>query len=141
MPEARAGLWVSAFNRILEHPFIGHGPFYAVQRGIEFWYWPHNGYLYVAHLIGFIGLAFYLLMLALLWRLTWTADPDLGDRSYARAFLVIGNAQLLIFMVDQLKIDYLRNPVYTLQVWLMFAMIVAANKVARTESAATPPRS
>jgi hypothetical protein len=41
-------------------------------------------------------------------------------------------------MVDQLKIDYPRNPIYTSVVWLMFASIVAAAGVVRRQ--ASEPR-
>ena len=141
MPESRAELWTSAFNRMMEHPFIGHGPYYVIDRGISFWYWPHNGYLYIAHLVGLIGLGFYLWILARLWRMSASAQQSLTGPSYARAFLVIANIQLLVFLVDQLKIDYARNHIYTFQVWLLFANIAAAYQIVRRESRApaAPP--
>jgi O-antigen ligase len=131
MPSGRAELWASAFKRMMEHPFIGHGPYYTIQRGLGFWYWPHNGYLYIGNLVGLIGLGFYLWLLARLWRLSRPLASDLHDANYARAYLNIARVQLVVFIVDQTKIDFMRNPTYQFQVWLFFAYIVAAYQASR----------
>ncbi len=129
LPEGRAATWVQAFDRWLEHPIIGHGPYYSLEKGLTFWYWPHNVYLYIANIVGVIGLAFFVW---LLWRMWWlsgrfgsgTQDPD-----YTRAWLAYAHVQLLVFAVDQLKIDYLRNPIYQFQVWIMFGLLVAGLQI------------
>jgi O-antigen ligase len=141
MPATRAELWKSAFNRMMDHPFIGHGPHYVIERGVGFWYWPHNGYLYIGHMVGLIGLTFYLAILYRLWRMSSIGRQSLTGTSYARAFLVVANTQLLVFIVDQLKIDYARNAIYTTVVWLMFANIVAAYQIVRREESAERPAS
>ena len=46
--------------------------------------------------------------------------------------------QLVLFAVDQVKIDFLRNNVYQFQVWLLFASIVIAHRIAREESERQP---
>jgi O-antigen ligase len=141
MPEARADLWMRAFDRMMMHPILGHGPHYALQIGVRTYYWPHNGYLYIGNLLGFTGLTFYLLLLWKLFRLSRVPSPSLSDPSYARAFLTAGRVQLAIFAIDQMKIDYLRNPMYTFQVWLMIASIVAAAGIVarRSEAPVAPP--
>ncbi|HYN63680.1 MAG TPA: O-antigen ligase family protein, partial [Candidatus Limnocylindrales bacterium] len=134
LPAARLTLWRSAFERMMEHPIIGHGPVYMVEKGLSFWYWPHNGYLYIGNMVGIVGLSCFLWLLWRLWRLSRPPGTDLKDPNYARAFLIIGHVQLLVFMVDQMKIDFARIPTYTYQIWLMFASIVAAHQIARTSS-------
>jgi hypothetical protein len=140
MPEARSMLWQAAFERMMEHPIIGHGPVYTIQREIGFYFWPHNGYLYIGNLVGLVGLGFFLWLLYRLWTISRPIVRDLNDPNYARAYLLIGHVQLLVFMVDQTKIEFMRNPVYPFQVWMMFASIVAAHRLARTSPAPAASR-
>ena len=137
VPDDRVMAWKDGWMRFLEHPLIGHGPYYARQTGTHQWFWPHNGYLYIANLVGAIGLGFYVAILVGLMRCSSReASDDLRDVSYARAFLLIGNAQILLFVIDQTKIDYLRNPIYEFEVWILFAMVVSAYRIATAERAA-----
>jgi O-antigen ligase len=131
MPTSRASIWKSAFERMMIHPIIGHGPVYDTTKGIDFWFWPHNGYLYLGNLVGFVGLTFYLWLLFGLWKISRTTGPDLRDTNYARAYLAIGHVQLVVFMVDQLKIDLLRNPIYPFQIWLLLAYIISAHRLSQ----------
>jgi len=139
MPAARAMIWESAVERMMIHPWIGHGPFYNTDKGIDFWYWPHNGYLYVGNLVGIVGLTCYLWLLFNLWRCSRPVGTDLKDANYARAYLLIAHVQLVVFAVDQLKIDFLRNPTYPFQVWLLFAYIVSAHRLSRGSEAVPAP--
>jgi hypothetical protein len=139
MPVSRAPIWQSAFERMMIHPIIGHGPVYTTDKGIDFWFWPHNGYLYVGNLVGFVGLACYLWLLAKLFMISRPVSLDLRDPNYARAYLLIAHVQLAVFLVDQLKIDFLRNGVYPFQVWLLFAYIVSAHRLAQDPAPARAP--
>ncbi len=130
MPDNRVEVWANAVDRAMLHPLIGHGPFYAPIQGLEYW-WPHNVYLYVANLIGFVGLGFFLLLLGRLLWLVRPATDDLRHPDYAKAALIICQAQLAIFLVNETKIDYLRNAIYQFVVWVMFASMVATAMLAR----------
>jgi len=132
VPEAREAPWANAWARSLVHPILGQGPWYGELPGYEVW-WPHNVYLFFANIIGYPGLLFYLALLAGLFKLTRPVVDDLRHQSYADAFLIVAQAQLIMFCLNELKIDYLRNPNYTFQVWLMFANWTAAYLVSRDE--------
>jgi hypothetical protein len=95
--------------------------------------WPHNLYLYIANLVGFPGLLFFLAILFGLWRLLRPVVDDLRHRSYADAYLIVARAQLVLFAINELKIDFLRNGNYTFQIWLMFATWTAGYLVSRDE--------
>jgi len=41
---------------------------------------------------------------------------------------------LFMFLIDQLKIDYLRNGTYSYFVWFLFGLILAVGNVARREA-------
>ena len=53
------------------HPILGQGPYYGEIPGYEAW-WPHNLYLFVANLVGYPGLLFFLIILYGLWVYTWS---------------------------------------------------------------------
>lgn len=135
MPDSRAGTWTDAWTRGMEHPLIGHGLYYSAERGLKTWYWPHNLYLYVFNAVGFIGLGIFLWLMVSFWRALRTPVDNLADPDYTRAYMLVGQAQLVFFMVDQFKIEYWRNPTYQFQIFLMFAFWIAAHRVASHEAA------
>jgi O-antigen ligase len=130
VPEARAAPWTNAWKRALVHPILGQGPYYDELPGYEYW-WPHNVYLFIANLYGFPGLGFYLMLLGGLVMLLRPVVDDLKHESYADAYLIVARAQLFLFMLNELKIDYLRNAIYQFQVWQFFGMWTAAYLVSR----------
>ncbi len=130
VPEAREGAWTNAWNRAWVHPILGQGPFYDELPGYEYW-WPHNVYLFIANLYGFPGLGLYLSLLIGLWILMKPTVSDLRHPSYADAYLIIGRTQLIMFALNELKIDYLRNPIYQFQVWQMFGTWTVTYLVAK----------
>lgn len=132
VPEARQDTWSNAWGRAWVHPFLGQGPYYTDIPGFHR-VWPHNVYLYIANIIGFPGLFFYLLLLIGLVMILRPVVDDLNHASYADAYLIIARTQLFMFMVDELKIDFLRNSIYQFQVFLMFGTWVAAYMVSRSE--------
>jgi O-antigen ligase len=145
VPDTRAKVWPDAWNRIFEHPLIGHGPNYSSLSGTHYYAWPHCLYLYVANNVGFIGLAVFLWLLWTFFRMSRPTTDDLRGGDYVRSYMIVAHVQMLVFMVDQIKIEYLRNENYQFQVWMMFALITAGYQVARAaegpgRSAAVPQR-
>ena len=137
MPDDRAGSWQNAWGRAMVHPLMGSGPSYGDVKGWELW-WPHNVYLYYADIIGFTGLLFFLWLLFKLFRLTQPQTDDLTHPNYAKAAVLVCRAQLVIFTVNEFKIDYLRNNIYLFPVWAMFATWTATALIARRSAAAAP---
>jgi hypothetical protein len=119
-----------SLNRALVHPILGQGPYYDHMWGFLD-VWPHNVYLYIANLIGFPGLGFYLMLLFGLGRILKPTVDDLNHDSYADAYLVVARTQLILFIINELKIDFLRNSIYVFQVFLWFGTWTAAYLVSR----------
>ena len=119
----------------MTHPWIGQGPAYVAIFGFGFTY-PHNVYIYYANIVGFVGLGFFLLILVGLARMTVPTVDSLRHHDYARAFQLVAQAQFVTFVVNETKIDYLRNSSYTPVVWVMISMWVATYMVARSNQAA-----
>ena len=137
VPEARAGTWLNAWERALVHPILGQGPLYRELPGYELW-WPHNVYLFIANLIGFPGLLFFVLLLAGLVKILRPVVDDLRHASYADAYLIVARTQLFVFMLNEFKIDFLRNPIYIFQVWMWFGTWTAAYLVSRDHGVRSP---
>jgi hypothetical protein len=135
MPDDRADAWQNAWGRAMVHPLLGGGPDYGVRPGWKLT-WPHNGYLYYANIIGFTGLFFFLWMLVRYFTITRPQSDDFNHPDYAKASLLVCRAQLLIFALDEFKIEYLRSPIYIFVVWAMFAVWTATALIARRNAAA-----
>jgi O-antigen ligase len=129
VPDNRVTVWPAAWDRIFEHPFLGHGPYYTPLSGLRVYHWPHSMYLYVANNVGFIGFAIFAWLLWVLFRSTRPATDDLRHADSLQAFMLIARAQMVVFLVDEIKIEYLRNDIYAFQVWMMFGMMVAAHRL------------
>jgi len=130
MPDDRAETWQNAWGRAMTHPLIGSGPSFAEIPGWQFW-WPHNVYLYYANIVGFPGLLFFLALIGTAFAITRPQTDDLKDPDYAKACLLICHVQIVVFVIDEVKIDYLRNNIYLFPVWVMFALWGATAMIAK----------
>jgi O-antigen ligase len=140
MPDNRSIVWPQAWNRIFEHPFLGHGPYYSSLSGPRTYFWPHSLYLYVANNIGFIGFAVFAWLLWILFRITRPMTDDLRHADYLQGYMLIARTQMIVFLVDETKIEYLRNDIYSFQVWMLFGMMVAAHRVLASGAASADAR-
>lgn len=133
VPDSRVGAWTYATKYIAEAPLIGHGPYYSIEAGLEQRWWPHNLYLYYASIVGVIGLSFYLWFLWELWKLSRPRAPSLGSGSFLQGARLTFRVMLVQFMIDQTKIEYLRNERYSFFVWFFFGLILAVCTAAENE--------
>jgi O-antigen ligase len=134
VPDSRVGAWDYATKYIAEHPLIGHGTYYNIERGLETRWWPHNLYLYYASIVGLIGLSFFLWFLWDMWTLSRPRALSLGSGSYLQGARLAFRVMLVMFMADQIKIEYLRNERYSFFVWFFFGLVVAVSNAARKEA-------
>ncbi len=135
LPDSRSVVWRQAFENALDHPLIGHGPYYAARKGVEVQYWPHNVYLFYAYIVGFVGLAIYLWILWEVWRSSRPRAPSLGSGTFIQGASLLVRIQLFTFIIDQVKIDYLRNNIYSFYVWFLFGLTYAVGRIADREAA------
>ncbi len=130
IPENRVLAWGGALARALEHPIIGHGPGWDFSKAFETALWPHNLYLFYFNITGLFGLSTFLFLLWRLWRASSvTLGSSIRRSSFPDALLMIFNVTLLIFMIDQIKVDYPRNDVYMYFIWIFFGLIAAARNI------------
>lgn len=130
-PDSRRMPWQQAWERSLEHPWIGHGPHYDIRYTVTKMYGPHSSYLHYFYTIGAIGVGiFFWFLLTLLRMSVKYMGPRVGVRSFSTDLLAVIHIQLVVFIVDASKISYQRGVMYYLLCWLMFGMCAACYKVA-----------
>jgi O-antigen ligase len=145
IPYNRYWAWVGAVNRAREHLIIGHGPGWDFSRGLKLEFWPHNAYLFYLDIGGLFGLFGFVFLLVRLVKASFVSWKSSLVRSpLPEAFMKILNVSLVIFIIDQMKIDYLRNTIYLYFVWFFFGLIAATrNMILEKESirlASSPSR-
>jgi hypothetical protein len=135
LPESRT-FWPKILARVWEHPWIGHGPYYEFgeygREHLKKYMWPHNGYLYLLHIVGIFGTAAFVWMVFRLWFTTGRHCVDrLTGSSYTGSILLVWHIMLTIFIIDESKIEFLRSPTYQFFPWIVFALAMATLNVHR----------
>jgi O-antigen ligase len=133
MPDTRARVWNEAWVRIQESPWIGHGPYYFTgvdERNVHSNY-PHSLFLFLAHMIGIPGaIIFYGFLFAIIRRGYRAARAFATERSQFAYTVVILSSCMIIFLIDEMKISFLRYDQTQQFTWTMFALVLAASRVA-----------
>ncbi|MEO0973145.1 MAG: O-antigen ligase family protein, partial [Pseudomonadota bacterium] len=131
VPDSRKG-WFDVVRRIPEALTFGHGPRIVLEymsprflREVFIGY-PHNLYLFLLYSLGVVGFAAWMswfATLALHWARAarWERTQDLASE-----FPRLGAVVLLTFLVDSMKIEFLRFQVvdyqhYQFTLWAIFA--------------------
>jgi len=81
-----------------------------------------------------VGLFFFLWILRELWITSKPMAASFGSGTYIQSATVLVRVMLFMFILDQTKIDYLRNGTYSFFVWFLFGLILAVCNVARLEA-------
>lgn len=116
VPDTRQGTWPMVWDEIQKRPIFGHGPrlrMPGAEEGVRydghpFVKWPHNLYLFLLFTVGAVGLLAFLVFLATplfrCWYLLRKGVEDPYFDSIARTGVIV----MIVFFVDQLKIEFLR---------------------------------
>ena len=128
----RTDVFSQAFEGMARRPLLGHGFYSAVGTFRGFVTMNiHNLYLDLGYKAGLPALLFFLSfafrLMTNCWRLLrdTSADPELRE---AALFLL---AMLVMFLVDEFKIEFTRDPLTMHTTFTMFAIAAATAKVAR----------
>ncbi len=136
VPDSRRMPWKQAWERSMEHPWIGHGPHYDITYTVGKLYSPHNSYLYYFYTIGAIGAGIFIWFLVTLIRMSVRyMSPRTGVHSFSTDLLAIIHVQLVVFALDAIKINFQRNAMYFFLIWLVFGMCAACYRVAAARTA------
>ncbi len=140
VPDSRGG-WARVWERAMLHPWVGAGPYYDLGKsegitgkGLYTYLWPHNQYLYYAHTVGLLGRArSSSSRLRLLYLSARSKARGLREASYAKSLMVVLHVMLAAFLLDQYKIDYLRNASYQYFPWMLMGLIAATYRIIKAE--------
>jgi O-antigen ligase len=135
IPDTRQNAWPKAWAKIKERPLLGHGPRFQMDGamhgvkypGYEFQNYPHNLYLFLLATIGLVGLiAFMNLILTPLFRCWQTMSISNLSKEHA-AFAKTGVVIMIVFLVDQLKIEFMRIDLvdYWHFIFALFGVLIA----------------
>ena len=131
VPETRTMTWKPALIKSLDHPFIGHGPYYDVGVGLTKQFWPHNGYIFYLYTIGVLGLLAYLAIVFRVWQysksylIPETRGTPLNDISK------ILRVMLTIFLIAEMRTEHQRDDIGIFIMWMIFGLVTATALVMR----------
>jgi O-antigen ligase len=142
IPDTRQNAWPKAWAKIKERPILGHGPRYQMDgamhgvrhEGSEFQNYPHNLYLFLLATVGLVGLiAFMNFILTPLFR-CWRTMSLSGISLEYSAFMKTGVVIMIVLLVDQLKIEFMRIALvdYWHFIFAIFGVLIAVSDQARS---------
>ncbi len=133
MPDTRARVWAESWELVKESPWIGHGPWYPTgvdERNVRQSF-PHNLFLFTAYCIGVPGAVIFLVPFIMALRRSYLAAKRFAvERSEFAFTVVILSSTLVIFLVDEIKICFLRYDQTQHFTWTMLALLTASSRIA-----------
>ena len=147
IPDTRTKAFTYAFERIPEKPLLGHGPQLRlineqerVIPGHTFLYFPHNLYLFLMVTIGFLGLVAYLLFFWAMYSWWRRARRSPRGDPFTDGLPTLAIVLLIAFLVDQLKIEFLRSEFSDLQQYLFALWAILLGATAPRQAPPPAPR-
>ena len=140
-PDSRSG-WGDVVEKIVENPVIGHGPRVVIPGEYDppprSWpeghitYYPHSLYLYILYTTGALGFIAYGTWAITYWKiLCWERRRKRVFRKLGKGLSTLGMLIFVIFLIDQLKVEFLRSYLLDYQHYLaaLFGMFVAVRNI------------
>lgn len=115
VPDTREGNWGPTIKMIGQRPVLGHGPQMrfaddsdeAMSGDVAILY-PHDLYLFLLYTVGTVGLVAYALFFAAILLRLRRAGKHVIDDKYLSQFPILGQILIVVFFVDQIKVEFLR---------------------------------
>ncbi len=140
LPDTRSRTWQVTWARIQEHPIAGQGPQASLSESTyerpgapQSVSLPHNLYLFLWDTIGVLGLLAYLAFFFALYNKYASSKSDGGD-PVASGLPRLAMVLLLVFIVDQMKIEFLRSNAteyqhFMFMLWGAFVALTRSDKL------------
>jgi hypothetical protein len=130
VPSNRVGTWFPAIERGMKFPLFGNGPGWDFRAGLTTGFWPHSLYLFYFNITGLFGLGAFLFLVVRIVKSTLSGvRASIVTSPFPEALMKILHVMIIIFLFDQIKIEYLRNNNYTYFVWFLFGLIIATHNI------------
>jgi len=140
-PDTRERDWLAVLGRIPNKPVIGHGPRIVIEKELrgsrsrprnQIHFYPHNLYLFVLYTMGAVGFSVFVLLGARFFRILMRMKKNLADHPdpFFSRLPIIGIIIFLVFLFDQMKIEFLRHNLLDYQHYIsvIFGMFCAVLK-------------
>ena len=130
--QSRSVVLPQAFRAIADSPFLGHGiaiPSGTFTGGVSKNI--HNLYVTLAYTIGIPGLVAFIWLCVSLFRASWQASRSANLTQDLRELGLGLNVMLVMFLVDEIKIEFTREPLTMHLTWMFFAWHVAVWRLSR----------
>ena len=130
VPVNRGSVWIEAYQRGMKNPLFGQGAGWDFAKGFSKGDWPHCLYLFYFNITGVFGLATFIFFIYRIVRATASGmKASLVTSPFPEALMKILHVLIVIFLFDQIKIEYLRNSKYTYFIWFFFGLIIATHNI------------
>ncbi len=137
IPDTRQIVWKFVWERVLDRPFFGHGPYYDTKANIFLTgtsMWPHSTYFYYAYTVGLIGVLIYLLMTVhLAIRTRQPYIPAGRPVSFTQGMAAVFHVMVVQIIIGEIRISHQRPDVRIIIVWVIFALAVISTKLWRAQ--------
>lgn len=117
IPDTRKVAWPTAWENIVQRPWLGHGPrlrliddYATPYPGHVVIHYPHDLYLFLLFTVGIVGTAAMLAFIFRVWYRLYRAKAvaEHETDSYLKGLVLLGPLLLLTLLIDQIKIEFLR---------------------------------
>jgi hypothetical protein len=130
VPSNRVGTWFPAIERGMENPLFGHGAGWDFRAGLTKGFWPHSLYLFYFNVVGLFGLGAFIFFIYRIIKSTLVGvKASLVTSPFPEALMKILHVIIIIFLIDQIKIEYVRNNTYTYYVWILFGLVIVTYNI------------
>jgi hypothetical protein len=130
VPKNRGRVWYEAFDRGMRFPLFGGGAGWDFRKGLSVGDWPHNLYLFYFNITGLFGLLAFLFFMYRIVKTTISGvKTSLLTSSFPEGLMKIMHVIIVIFLFDQIKIEYLRNSIYTYYIFFLFALVISTYNI------------
>ena len=146
IPDTRMVVWPEAWTAFKLKPLLGHGPNLEQERAFRYKKihpdqlilgYPHNLYLHLLVTIGVVGtIAFLIFFITAVTRLLGAPSTGQFASEYEKGLVRVGLIVLVGFLVDQMKIEFLRGGTtdYAHFVFALFGLFIGWADQVRAES-------
>lgn len=143
-PDTRHAAFEMTVERIPEAFVLGHGPrlklieeeLRVIPGYVPLGGYPHNLYLFLLYTVGVVGLVAYLGFFGSMYRQFWQAKRYRSDDPLLNGIPRLAIVLLVVFLVDQLKIEFLRFKLNDAQNYLfaLWAILLAFSDLLVTKA-------
>ncbi len=124
--DTRQYVWTKFWGYFIEKPITGYGVVYNLGSYLFF---PHSTYFYYLLTLGIPGLLSYFILIGTILFKGFKNVRMARTEGQFFEISIVTNTMFIMFIIDSIKIEYLRYSNYQLFIWLLFALVIAISEL------------